>query len=142
MANTELVFSKEAIEGAIRFLLPFEGWSKIWFFDAEMGGGKTTLISAICEYFQVVDAVSSPTFSLVNEYQNAGGKRFYHFDFYRMVNEQEALDIGVDDYFYSGDLCFIEWPSRIRSLWPVKYVHIQIIVTGPTERKLVVKKHG
>ncbi|HEX5170635.1 MAG TPA: tRNA (adenosine(37)-N6)-threonylcarbamoyltransferase complex ATPase subunit type 1 TsaE, partial [Cyclobacteriaceae bacterium] len=98
---------------------------KIWLFHGEMGSGKTTLIKAICGSLDVQDLVSSPTFSIVNEYRSLAGSIF-HFDFYRIKNEAEAYEIGTDEYFYSGQYCFVEWPDKIPSLIPSAHVAISI----------------
>jgi tRNA threonylcarbamoyladenosine biosynthesis protein TsaE len=99
---------------------------KVWAFEGEMGAGKTTLIKSICERLGVKDNVSSPTFSIVNEYHSVNNKIIYHFDFYRIKNEEEAMDIGAEEYFYSGNFCFIEWPSKIESLLPPGHIMIRI----------------
>ena len=96
----------------------------VWLFDGAMGVGKTTLIKKLCALMGVQSMVQSPTFSLVNEYLTATGITIYHFDFYRIRNEMEALDIGIEEYFDSGNFCFIEWPEKIESLWP--YPHLLI----------------
>lgn len=95
-------------------------------FKGEMGAGKTTLIKNICNFLQVKDDVSSPTFSIVNEYETENGEILYHFDFYRIQEEEEALDIGCEDYFYSNRICLIEWPSKIKSLIPSNYIEVEI----------------
>ncbi|QMW00227.1 tRNA (adenosine(37)-N6)-threonylcarbamoyltransferase complex ATPase subunit type 1 TsaE [Spirosoma foliorum] len=100
----------------------------VWLLDGEMGAGKTTLIKALCRALGVVSTVHSPTFSIVNEYTTHEGHSVYHFDCYRLKNEAEALDIGIEEYFASGDYCFIEWPERIMSLWPAMYYQIQLSV--------------
>lgn len=89
---------------------------KIWTFNGEMGAGKTTLIKAICRQLGVTDEVSSPTFSLVNEYRTTNGNKVFHFDFYRIKSLEEAYDIGYEDYFESGSVCLIEWPEKIGPL--------------------------
>lgn len=109
-----------------REIIDFAGEQTLWLFEGQMGAGKTTLIRQICEELRVVDNVSSPTFSLVNEYQSETGETLYHFDFYRINKEQEALDIGVEEYFDSGDICLIEWPSKIASLLPETVLQITI----------------
>ena len=86
---------------------------KIWTFNGEMGAGKTTLIKSICKNLGVIDEVSSPTFSLVNEYKTQNGKTVYHFDFYRIKSINEAYDMGIEEYFESGNICLIEWPNMI-----------------------------
>ncbi len=116
---------------------------KIWLFKAEMGGGKTTFISQLCDYLEVEDHVSSPTFGLVNEYMSAKIGEIYHFDFYRIKNEQEAFEIGVEDYFYSGKLCLIEWPDMIPSFIPDQFILIEITISNEqTKRNFKVSKHG
>src|SRR5687768_14309217 len=108
-------------------------------FEGEMGAGKTTFIKAICRELGVTDAVSSPTFSIVNEYETTGKRRLYHFDFYRINNEQEALDIGTLEYFESGDLCFIEWPSQIPNLLPDHYLLVTITASPEGHRTITLK---
>ncbi|SMG40684.1 tRNA threonylcarbamoyladenosine biosynthesis protein TsaE [Marivirga sericea] len=116
---------------------------KIWLFKAEMGGGKTTFISHLCDYLKVDDHVSSPTFGLVNEYLSAKEGLLYHFDFYRIENEQEAFEIGVEDYFYSDKLCLIEWPELIPSLIPDRFLLIDIQLSDQqTKRNFKISKHG
>ena len=107
-------------------IIDFAGDHTLWVFEGQMGAGKTTLIRQLCEEFGVIDNVSSPTFSLVNEYQCEDGRTLYHFDFYRINKEQEALDIGVEEYFDSGDLCLVEWPSKIAGLLPEDILQITI----------------
>ncbi len=114
----------------------------IWVFNGEMGAGKTTLIKDICDKLAVEDIVNSPTFSIVNEYMTAEESTIYHFDFYRIEEEKEAVDIGVDEYFYSGDLCLIEWAEKIPSLLPSEYIEINIILQSELERKIRVKQNG
>lgn len=111
-------------------VISFAGDLKIWAFEGEMGAGKTTLIKAICEELDVEDNVSSPTFSIVNEYWSDKAKSIYHFDFYRLKDESEALDIGIEEYFDSGNLCFLEWPSKIESLLPDPLLQIRISLEG------------
>ena len=113
----------------------------LWLLEGEMGAGKTTLIKEICRVFEVVDTVNSPTFSLVNEYRNKQNRVFYHFDFYRLNQESEAIDIGVDEYFYSGELCFIEWASKIPSLLPDRYLKISIQSIDANTRKIELTRH-
>ncbi len=100
--------------------------SKIILFYGEMGAGKTTFIKEICKKLGVTDTISSPTFSIVNEYLTSSGETIYHFDFYRLNDESEALDIGVEEYFYSGNLCLIEWPEKINSLLPDNAIKVYL----------------
>lgn len=99
---------------------------KILLFYGEMGVGKTTLIKEIVKQLKVDDVVTSPTFSLVNEYHSRKGERIYHFDFYRIEQEEEALDIGIDEYFNSNAWCLVEWPERIKNLVPLNAVEIHL----------------
>lgn len=100
----------------------------------EMGAGKTTLIRAVAEELGVEDQVTSPTFALVNQYEGGAGERLFHFDFYRIEDEREAFDLGYEEYFYSGDLCFVEWPEKIEGLLPEERVELRIHVEGEKER--------
>lgn len=110
------------------------GEQRIVAFYGEMGAGKTTLIKAICEELGVDRIVSSPTFSIVNEYTSPRGK-IYHFDFYRIKNAGEAYDMGYEDYFYSKAYCFIEWPEKIAELMPLEYEKITITRDG--EKRII-----
>lgn len=103
-------------------------------FRGEMGAGKTTLISRIAARMGVEDSVTSPTFALVNQYEGRGGRRIYHFDFYRIDRIEEVYDLGYEEYFYSGDLCLVEWPEKIEALLPADAVEVRIRVVSPTER--------
>ena len=100
----------------------------------EMGAGKTTLIRAVAEALGASDQVTSPTFALVNQYESGNGERIFHFDFYRIEDEREAFDLGYEEYFYSGDLCFVEWPEKIEGLLPEELMEVRITVDGITER--------
>jgi tRNA threonylcarbamoyladenosine biosynthesis protein TsaE len=93
-------------------LLKFAGNEKIFIFDGDMGAGKTTFIKTFCQVLGVHDVVSSPTYSIVNEYDSATGQ-VYHFDFYRIKDIQEAFDLGYEEYFYGGGMCLIEWPEKV-----------------------------
>lgn len=116
---------------------------KIWLFEGEMGAGKTTLVKAICDVLKVEDNVTSPTFSIVNEYSTKVGSSIYHFDFYRIKSEVEVMDIGHEEYFYSGNLCLIEWPSKIPNLLPENYATIKIDILDNNRRRCnVVEVNG
>lgn len=136
----KIISSFDNLGEAARQVISFSENVSVWLFDGPMGAGKTTLIKAICKAFEVIDNVTSPTFSLVNEYQNEKREIFYHFDFYRIKSEEEASDIGVDEYFYSNNYCFVEWPSMIPSLLPNEYVHIQIELISEKKRKICLSK--
>jgi tRNA threonylcarbamoyladenosine biosynthesis protein TsaE len=110
--------------------------NKVILFHGEMGVGKTTLIKQLCKTLGVTDATSSPTFSLVNEYQTNVNQTVYHFDFYRLNKEEEALDMGIDDYLYSGNWCFIEWAEKIPNLIPEAHSVITIELLADGKRSL------
>jgi tRNA threonylcarbamoyladenosine biosynthesis protein TsaE len=112
--------------------------ARIFLFYGDMGAGKTTLIKALCGELGSTDVITSPTFSIVNEY--AGPNKIYHFDFYRLKNQNEALDIGCEEYFYSGSYCFIEWPDKIPDLLPDNYVRINIEALEDNSRKVTIDK--
>jgi tRNA threonylcarbamoyladenosine biosynthesis protein TsaE len=131
--------SVEDLNGCATELAAFAGAERIWLFYGEMGAGKTTLIKAICEVLGAAEPVTSPTFSIVNEYSAATGKIF-HFDFYRLKNETEALDLGYEEYFYSGDYCLIEWPEKISGLLPEHYLRISIGLAYGVSREIKMKK--
>lgn len=103
-----------------------------------MGAGKTTLISAIVEYLGSDDTVTSPTFALVNQYSTESIGTVYHFDFYRINRIEEVFDMGYEEYFYSGDLCLIEWPELIEELLPDDAMVVRIDILSPTERRFTI----
>ena len=105
-----------------------------------MGVGKTTLIKEIVKQLEVEDTVSSPTFSLVNEYHSQKGEKIYHFDFYRIEHENEALDIGIEDYLYNNDWCFIEWPEKVKNLLPLNAVEIYLSLNDDGTRSIEIKQ--
>ena len=114
------------VPAAASVLIAEAGQETIILFEGPMGAGKTTLIKEICLQLGVQENMSSPTFALVNEYEAAGGKLIYHFDFYRINEEREALGIGAPEYFESGRLCLIEWPSMIPHLLPEHYLLVKL----------------
>lgn len=107
------------------FLEAMKGHTVFAFYGA-MGAGKTTFIKALCEKLGVTETITSPTFAIINEYRAGDGNSVYHFDFYRIHKLEEAFDFGYEDYFYSGNICFIEWPEQVESLLPENAVKITI----------------
>ena len=130
-----IVFSLDQIKEAAEQIIAHNP-KKIILFNGEMGVGKTTLIKQLCKTLGVQDATSSPTFSLVNEYFTSNNQIVYHFDFYRLNKETEALDMGVDDYLYSGNWCFIEWPEKIANLIPEEHSVVTIELQNDGKRSL------
>jgi tRNA threonylcarbamoyladenosine biosynthesis protein TsaE len=127
------------LQTAATEIISFAGNSRIFLFYGEMGAGKTTLIKALCECLGTPDNVTSPTFSIVNEYIG-DSHNIFHFDFYRLKNQSEALDMGYEEYFYSDAYCFIEWPEKIPDLLPQHYINVNIKVTGNTAREIIIDK--
>lgn len=126
------------ISDVARQIINHAGANKIFVFYGDMGAGKTTLIKELAAALGVTEAVTSPTFSIVNEYIIPSGKA-YHFDFYRLKKQSEALDMGYEEYFYSGNYCFIEWPEKIPDLLPVHYTRVAITALSDSHRQLEVE---
>lgn len=132
----EIIYSLEEIDVVSKKIVA-ENLQKIVIFNAEMGVGKTTFIKSLVANLGAKNVVSSPTFSLVNEYQIKENQYVYHFDFYRLKDEVEALDFGVEEYFYSGNRCFIEWAEKIPNLLPQKHSIITLQLLPDGKRKLI-----
>lgn len=131
----EINFSLQELEQVANKIIA-QNPNKVILFHGEMGVGKTTLIKQLCKSLGVTGATSSPTFSLVNEYETATNQIVYHFDFYRLNNEVEALDMGIDEYLYSGNWCFIEWAEKIPNLIPESHSVISISLLADGSRLL------
>ena len=137
-----IIDSESELDDVASKIIDYSQEEKIWAFFGEMGAGKTALIRAIADRYKVEDNVHSPTFSIVNEYANRNNDVFYHFDFYRIKDLTEAMDIGIEEYFDSGNHCFIEWPGKVSSLLPTQYLRIDISITSHTGRELKLSRHG
>jgi len=133
-------FYLDEIDEVARHIIEVGKGLNVWIFIGEMGVGKTTLIKSIAKELAVKEIVQSPTFSIVNEYAAQNGKVF-HFDFYRIKNEEEAYDIGTDEYFESGEFCLVEWPNKIPSLLPNQYFEIRIFQESNSSRKIEYTRH-
>ena len=133
-----ITFSIEQLDLVAKQILE-QNPSKVLLFNGEMGAGKTTLIKKLCENLGVNEPTSSPTFSLVNEYYTTNNQYIYHFDCYRLKTEIEALDMGIDEYLYSGYWCFIEWAEKISNLIQEQHSVITIEVLADGNRKLVLE---
>lgn len=118
------------LDGIAKELLEFIGDHRVLCFYGDLGAGKTTFIKSLCRQLEVQDAVQSPTFSIVNEYETSGREPVYHFDFYRLKTEEEAYDLGFEQYLFSGYFCFIEWPEKVKDLLDLKKVDLYISFTG------------
>lgn len=131
----EVIFSLEEIERIANEVVA-QNPHKVIIFKGQMGVGKTTLIKVLAAILGVKDTISSPTFSLVNEYKVTENQNVYHFDVYRLQSESEALDMGIDEYLYSGHWCFIEWAEKIPNLLPDLYTTINLELLPDGKRKL------
>ena len=134
----EVVFSIDELENVAQKIIA-QNPNKVILFNGEMGVGKTTLIKKLCSLLGVEGATSSPTFSLVNEYQTTTNQIVYHFDCYRLKSETEALDMGIDEYLYSGNWCFIEWSEKIETLIPEVHSVVNIKLQADGKRLLELK---
>jgi tRNA threonylcarbamoyladenosine biosynthesis protein TsaE len=132
---------QEELGEVAKTFLQRAGHCPVWLFFGEMGSGKTTFIKTLCVQIGVKDTMSSPTFSIVNEYNTKNDDKVYHFDFYRIKNEAEAYDIGSEEYFYSGNLCLIEWPEKIPSLIPAEHAEVSITVENQNHRTIALSVH-
>ncbi len=132
-------YELESIDQAALRVIQAAGEEKIWVFKGEMGAGKTSLIKALSNRMQVQDSVSSPTFGIVNEYHTAEGDLIFHFDFYRLDDPMEALEIGIEEYFYSGKICWLEWAERIAQFLPESFFLITIETESDTRRKITLQ---
>ncbi|WP_373495956.1 tRNA (adenosine(37)-N6)-threonylcarbamoyltransferase complex ATPase subunit type 1 TsaE [Aquiflexum sp.] len=130
----------EEIQDIAKMIVDFCGEEKIWVFKGDLGAGKTTLIKSIAKEMAIEDRVSSPTFALVNEYWNDNGRVFYHFDFYRVEDPAEVLEIGIEEYFYSGNYCWIEWAEKIPGFLPLDFILIAIEIQENGNRKVTLKQ--
>jgi tRNA threonylcarbamoyladenosine biosynthesis protein TsaE len=139
MQIMELYFYLNDIENAAQQFLDATGGRKVFAFHGEMGAGKTTFINSVCKQMGVSDVVSSPTFSIINQYKTYTGQTIYHLDLYRLKDEEEAIMTGVEDCFYSGHYCFIEWPEKSPGLLPDDTVHCFLTLAGNDSRKLQIK---
>ena len=134
----ESIYSLSGIESAAKKFIEFLNGNKVIAFHGNLGAGKTTFIQAVCRQLGVKENVSSPTFSIINQYKNENGRTIFHIDLYRVKDTEEAVNAGVEECVYSGELCFIEWPERITFL-PGDAVNVFIEPVNDTERKLVCK---
>lgn len=130
--------SLDTIQQSAKRFIEQIGNRTVFAFNGKMGAGKTTFIKSICETMGVKETVNSPTFSIVNEYEAADGRIIYHFDCYRINKIQEALDLGAEEYLYSGNLCFIEWSENIAPILPDTIINVDIEETENGKRRITI----
>ena len=128
--------SLDSIHEAAKEFVKGRGDGKVFAFYGKMGAGKTTFIKALCEVLGVEDVITSPTFAIINEYTDGNGDPIYHFDFYRIKKLEEVYDMGYEDYFYSGNLCLLEWPELIEEILPENVIKVTIEEQPDGNRKL------
>ena len=134
----EIICTLDNLDAAAADFLEAVGDNRLIAFCGHLGAGKTTFIKALCDRLGVCDNVCSPTFTIVNEYRAASGEPVFHFDFYRIDSLREAQDLGLEEYFYSGCFCFMEWPEKIADLLPEETVEVRIEPLDETTRKISV----
>jgi tRNA threonylcarbamoyladenosine biosynthesis protein TsaE len=132
----DVIFALSDIKNAAEQFLAAAGTTSVFAFHGEMGAGKTTFINAVCEVMGVKDTISSPTFSIINQYSTVTGKTVYHMDLYRLKDDEEAVNTGVEDCLYSGNICLVEWPEKAPGIFPDDTLHVTIISIGTDTRKL------
>ena len=134
----DIIFTRDEIEDAAKTFLANTTPYKVIAIHGEMGAGKTTFVHAICNALAVKDNISSPTFSIINQYQNNLTEIIYHIDLYRLKDEEEAIQTGVEDCLYSGNYCFVEWPDKAPAIFPDNTLHVRITAVNNDTRKLTI----
>lgn len=140
----EFSFSLDNIKEIATLFWKSTGDASVFAFHGNMGAGKTTFIHALCDVKGVMDVVGSPTFSIINEYifkVNGADKKIFHIDLYRLKDEQEAIQAGVEDCLYSDHFCFVEWPERAPGIFPEGTVHVYIDIADSAHRKLRIERN-
>ena len=132
----EVIFSLKEIGAVAKKILVETGGCKVFAFHGDMGAGKTTFIHAFCEAMYIADVVTSPTFSIINQYKTNEGQTVYHMDLYRIKDENEAINAGVEDCLYSGNVCLVEWPEKAPGIFPDDTLHVSITSVDDNTRKL------
>lgn len=124
--HMDILYALADINKVVAQVYHYAKQKKVWALHGEMGAGKTTFVHALCDYLQVTSAVGSPTYAIINEYSSAVEGNIYHMDWYRLNDEEEAMQAGVEDALYSGNLCIVEWPEKAEGLLPVDTFHLYI----------------
>jgi tRNA threonylcarbamoyladenosine biosynthesis protein TsaE len=135
----EVIFNLSEISWVSKMIIPVIKNYKVITFSGELGSGKTTLIVAVCKELGVIDPVSSPTFAIIQQYKTSKGNLIYHLDLYRIDDVRDAIYTGIEDAIQSGDLCFIEWPEKAKTLYPDQTLHISLEDLSGDKRKMVIQ---
>lgn len=133
----EVIFKLDNIKEAAEKILADSSDYKVFAFTGAMGAGKTTLIHALCETLGVEGNISSPTFSIINQYTTKTGNTIYHLDLYRLKDENEAFNAGIEDCLYSGNTCMVEWPERVPGIFPVNTRYLTLKILSDDTRKII-----
>ncbi|MGI8635416.1 MAG: tRNA (adenosine(37)-N6)-threonylcarbamoyltransferase complex ATPase subunit type 1 TsaE [Segetibacter sp.] len=131
-----LSFTLPQLGQAVEQVFDYAKDKKVWAIHGEMGVGKTTFIHALCEYLGVSSAIGSPTYSIINEYKSKKAGEIYHMDWYRLKNEEEALEAGIEECLFSGNLCLVEWPEKAAALLPDDCLHISLVILDEKRRQI------
>lgn len=135
----EIVFELKDIEDAAKKFFQISGQNKTFAFSGDLGAGKTTFISALCKEAGVKEIITSPTYSIIQEYTTDDDKIIYHIDLYRIKNEIEAMDSGIEDCLHSNEICMVEWPERAPGIFPIETIFTSIELLSADKRKLIIK---
>ena len=139
MTNVEIYFNFDEIGlTAKRFLDAVSGY-KIFAFSGELGAGKTTFITALCKELKVTETVTSPTYSIIQEYKTNDNKTIFHIDLYRLKSNYEAMEAGVEDCFLSNEICMVEWPEKAPGIFPANTIYSEIEILSDNKRKMIIK---
>lgn len=139
MIELEIYFDYSEIDKAAKKFLEAADSEKIFAFSGDLGAGKTSFITALCKELDVRETVTSPTYSIIQEYKTEKNQTIFHIDLYRIKSKQEAMDAGVEDCLLSNELCMVEWPERAPEIFPEATVFSQMIILSDTKRKLIIK---
>jgi tRNA threonylcarbamoyladenosine biosynthesis protein TsaE len=131
-----LSFTLPQLRETVEQVFDYAKDKKVWAIHGEMGVGKTTFIHALCEYLGVSSAIGSPTYSIINEYKSQKAGEIYHMDWYRLKNEEEALEAGIEECLFSGNLCLVEWPEKASALLPEDCLHISLVILDEETRQI------
>lgn len=133
----EIIFGLNEIEKTAKYFLELNHGSKLFAFSGDLGAGKTTFINALCKQMGVAEAVTSPTYSIIQEYATKHNEVIYHIDLYRIKSGQEAMDAGIGDCLNSGEICIVEWPERAPEIFPLETIFTRIEIISASKRKLI-----
>ena len=135
----EIIFSHEELKSAAKEFLNLLNKHKVFAFSGDLGAGKTTFITELCYQLNVVEDVTSPTYSIIQEYHTANNQVIYHLDLYRLRDAEEAIEAGVEDTINSDELCFVEWPEKVPEIFPSNTIYVRIEILENYNRKMIIK---